>query len=184
MSEEITNVPPSRPPVRPETAREVQEPREMDPRERAMARVAALQGTINTSGEVNSRFDIPLSIIPPAWTYEWKRMTVLGKEDPSYQVNLAQRGWEAVPASRHPELMPVGWKGKTIDIDGMRLMEIPTEIVQQYILHERKAARSQVAIKEEQLSSAPSGQFDRVDGENKSTVRIKRSYEAMPVMEG
>jgi len=48
------------------------------------------------------RYKIDLTNVPDDWSYEWKRKTLLGKEDPSYEVNLARGGWEPVPVYRHP----------------------------------------------------------------------------------
>ena len=101
-----------------------------DPMERARRRAAELRshGSFDAGSD---KFAFDLSIIPPGWSYEWKRVTVMGASDPSYQVNLAQRGWEAVPASRHPEMMPLGYECGTIDRDGMRLMERPAIITEE-----------------------------------------------------
>src|ERR1700677_4678306 len=98
-----------------------------DPMERARRRAAELRehATFDPGGD---KFRFDESIIPPGWSYEWKRVSIYNQPDPSYQVNLAQRGWEAVPASRHPEMMPLNHEGGTIDRDGMRLMERPSVI--------------------------------------------------------
>src|SRR5271156_6877177 len=77
-----------------------------DPMERARRRAAELRehGSFDPGSD---KFSFDVSMIPAGWSYEWKRFTVMGAHDPSYQVSLAQRGWEAVPASRHPEMMPL-----------------------------------------------------------------------------
>jgi hypothetical protein len=104
-----------------------------DPRERAARRVAELLGH---SGEFDldddgvNEFYIDPKIIPDGWTYEYRRLTVLGQPDPSYQVSLAMKGWESVPVSRHPELMPFGYEGATIERRGMILMERPEQITE------------------------------------------------------
>ena len=67
---------------------------------------------------------------PDGWDYQWKRRSVYNQEDPAYQVELARQGWEAVPLSRHSEMMPRGWSGQTIEVEGMTLMERPADLHQ------------------------------------------------------
>ena len=109
-------------------------------------------------------------------------LTVLGKEDPAYQVSLARTGWEAVPAKRHPEMMPHDYKEAAITRRGMILMERPKEITDEARNIEKKRARDQVRIKEDQLASAPQGQFSR-DNKGSSLASVKRGYSPMPVPE-
>src|ERR1700685_1506786 len=75
---------------------------EEDPRTRAARRTAELMdhGMADADG-AQDKFHIDPAIIPEGWSYEYRRHSVLGKDDPSYEVTLAQRGWEAVPADRH-----------------------------------------------------------------------------------
>jgi hypothetical protein len=111
-------------------------------------------------------FWVDTSTIPEGWSYEWKRFTVWGQEDPSYQVGLRRAGWEPVPASRHPEMMPVGYSGEDIILrKGMILMERPQEITDEIRAKDRKEARDAVRAKEAQLNDAPAGQFERSNKE-------------------
>lgn len=151
------------------------------PRERA-ARVAAelrahRQGDLDDGTD---EFFVEPGIKPDGWTYEWKTKTILGAEDPAHQVKLARDGWVAVPASRHPEMMPAGYKGVEITRKGMVLMERPTEITDEVRQLELRRARLQVRAKEEQLSAAQPGQFERSNKGN-DLVNVKKGYEAMPV---
>jgi len=151
-----------------------------DPRERARKRAEQIRQHAGGSMEDGTdEFYVPQHMIPEGWTYEWKRLTVMGQEDPAYQVQVAQKGWEPVPASRHPEMMPHGWSGNTIDRKGQRLFERPREITDEVRADELRRARSQVRIKEQQLSHAPDGQFGRDHAQVKP--RISKSYEPMPV---
>ena len=70
-------------------------------------------------------FHIDKDLQPDGWNYEWRRLSVAGKEDGFYQVDLARRGWRPVPAARHPELMPIGYRGANIEKKGLLLMERP-----------------------------------------------------------
>ena len=125
-------------------------------------------------------FFIEQDKIPDDWTYEWKRFTVFNQEDPSYQVQLRRQGWEPVPASRHPEMMPVGSTDPTIIRKGMILMERPTVITDELRRIDTKRARDQVRVKEQQLNEAPQGQFER-DNKGAKLANIKKSYEAIPI---
>jgi hypothetical protein len=94
---------------------------------------------------------------------------------------MARRGWEPVPATRHPEFVPSNWQGSHIELDGMILMERPAEITEEFRRNERKKAQAQVRAKEEQLSEAPPGAFERVDAKGQSTVKVKKSFAPMAI---
>lgn len=156
-------------------------PREEDPRARAARRTLELreQASSNDDDGVD-KFYIDPKTIPDGWSYEWKTFTVLGKENPSYQVAMAHKGWESVPRSRHPHMMPHNHQGETIEREGMILMERPMEITQEAKLRDMRVARAQVRGKEEQLGGSPAGQFGR-DNKGDSLVNVKKSYEHIPI---
>lgn len=170
--EPIIDRPDPRPELRPAM-------REEDPRTRAARRAAEIRNHLGSMDEGPDDFYINHDLIPPGWTYEWKRKTVLGQEDPAYQVQLARTGWEPVPASRHPSYMPEGSKSMTIERKGMILMERPLELTEEARAIELRKARNQVRQKEAQLNSAPDGQFGRDHAQVKP--KINKSYEAMPI---
>lgn len=158
-------------------------PREEDPRTRAARRAMELRDQFGGSmDDGEDKYKIDPKLIPDGWSYEWKTLSVLGKENPSYQVALAHRGWEPVPRSRHPEMMPTGYRGETIERDGMILMERPKEITDEVKAREYKTARAQVRGKEEQLGMAAAGQFDR-DNKGNSMLNIRKTYEHVPIPE-
>lgn len=159
--------------------------REEDPRARAARRAMELreQASSDDDGEVYlGPFYIDPRIIPDGWSYEWKTYTVLGKENPSYQVSMAHKGWEAVPRSRHPHLMPHNHQGETIEREGMMLMERPLEITQEAKARDLRVARAQVRGKEEQLGGSPPGTFER-DNKGAPLVNVKKSFEHIPIPE-
>lgn len=161
-----------RPAVRP------QPPKKEEPRD-AAARAAELRNHSDTDAGSDEFFVEP-GIIPDKWSYEWKTKTVLGAEDPAHQVALQRKGWEVVPASRHPEMMPLGYTGVMIIRKGMVLMERPLEITEEAREIEYRRARLQVRAKEDQLSASKPGEFERSHkGEN--MAKIKKGYEAMPI---
>jgi hypothetical protein len=155
---------------------------EEDPRTRAARRAAELHEHLGAGLDDDgvNEFYIDPRIVPDGWSYEWKRHTVLGAQDPGYQVSLAMKGWEAVPASRHPELMPDTSKGATIDRKGMVLMERPAVITAEAVAREHRKAVSQVRQKEEQLNGAGPGEFSR-DNKGQSLVNVKRSHETIAI---
>lgn len=173
---EVEKRPRGRPPLNRDTMRED------DSRSRAAKRLAEFrEHNDNNDMEEEDRFHINPKIIPDGWSYEWKKKSVWGKEDPNYEVGVARRGWEAVPASRHPELMPAG-NFSTIERDGMILMERPMELTEDARARDRQAARKQVKDKEEQLNDAPKGQFER-NNKGDSLRKINKSYERMEIPE-
>jgi hypothetical protein len=156
---------------------------EEDPRARAAARAAELREHLGEGlGEGVDEFYIDPRIIPDGWSYEWKRETVHGQPDPSYQVTLAQRGWEPVPASRHKDLVPPGWTGTHIPRKGCVLMERPKEITDEVRTQDNRRASEQVRQKEAQLGASPPGTFER-DNKGNSMANIKKSYESIPIPE-
>lgn len=161
MVEEIA---PPKPPVR-----------QLSDRERAELRAKEiLDGDMIDEGEDIFYFDPDSQ--PDGWTYEWKRRTVYGEENPQYQVQLEQNGWQPVPAARHPEMMPsTGGPYHTIERNGQILMERP-KIITDYVRDKDKArARAQVATKEAQLKQAPPGTFERTT--NPAVHKVNKSYE-------
>lgn len=160
------------------------EMREDSPAERAKRRAAEIRGHIGDMDEGTDEFFVPSQIIPEGWTYEWKRKLLLGQEDPTYTVQLARMGWEAVPLNRdrdHMAMMPPTWPHNTIERKGMILMERPTEVVEEARSIELRRARDQVRAKEAQLAGTPEGTMTRDHA--KVRPQIKKGYEPIPVPE-
>jgi len=151
--------------------------REDDPRAAAARRAAEIRGHIGNMDEGTDEFRTPDA--PPGWEYEWKRRTLLGQEDPAYQVQLARMGWDPVPTNRHPEMMPSHGAHPTIERKGMVLMQRPAVISDEARAAELRRARNQVRVKEQQLNAAPDGTLTR----DHASVRpqISKGYEPIPV---
>jgi len=164
---------PARAPVRPEPAKEE------DSRARAARKTAEiLNHNSGVFDEGVDEFRAPTA--PDGWTYEWKNKTVTGMDMHSYQVELARRGWDAVPVSRHPEMMPIESKSAVIERKGMLLMENSTELVEQARLIERRKAIGQVKAKEAQLSGTPEGGLGHRD-HAQVKPKISKGFEPMPI---
>ena len=155
--------------------------REDDPRARAAQRARELREHHGDINEGTDDFYVDLDSIPDGWTYEWKRHSTYGAEDPAYQIQLARAGWTAVPSSRHPQMMPYGTNHDFIMRKGMILMECPTEIVEERRRNDLRLAREQVRHKEQQLAGTPDGTLTRDHAQ--ARPKIKKSYEAMPIPE-
>lgn len=112
---------------------------------------------------------------PDGWTYEWKTHTVAGAIDHSRVTQQQRMGWEPVPASRHPEMMPLGYTGSVIEKKGMMLMQRPKQITDRVVMFERRKAMDQVRVKEAQLGQARAGEFERGTNPN-APVRVGKEY--------
>lgn len=155
--------------------------REEDPRAAAAKRAAELREHLGDVIEGQDDFHIPADEIPDGWTYEWKRHSTHNQEDPVYYTQIRRSGWEAVPLSRHPWMMPQDTNSNTILRKGMILMQCPTEIVVERQMAELKKARMQVRAKESQIAGTPDGTMTRDDA--RVRPNIKKSFEAMPIPE-
>jgi hypothetical protein len=155
--------------------------RDDDPRAAAARREAEILGHLGDMNEGTDEFYFSPDMVPDGWTYEWKRRTIMGQEDPAYQVALARTGWEAVPARRHPEMMPVNWKGDTIERKGQVLMQRPKAITDRIEEMDRHRARNQIRAKEQQLNAAPPGTMEAEFSDARTRPVIKKSFEAIPI---
>lgn len=98
-----------------------------------------------------SPYDIPEEVKPPGMTYQWKRRSVAGQVDDSYLGDLQRRGWQFVPADRHP--------GRAVEHDGLVLMEIPTQWLRESEERDRRAAQAERRNGKPDFS--PSNGFER-----------------------
>jgi hypothetical protein len=77
----------------------------------------------------------PASTLPdptpePGWNYRWIATHVAGVADHSNVSKKTREGWEPVKAVDHPEMMlPAGANGN-VEIGGLMLCKMPTEMVQ------------------------------------------------------
>lgn len=83
-------------------------------------------------------FDIPVHLVPHGVRYQWNPI----KPDP--MVKEAAVGWTPVPYSRHEGVFaPWGMPGD-IEMGGLKLMEKPTEVVDELKRQAKRAAEKQV----------------------------------------
>ena len=148
-----------------------------DPRERAARRAAEIREHTGGMDQGTDEFAAPPP--PDGWSYEWKVKSVMGAENHSHYSALLRNGWEPVPVSRHPEMMPEGATG-AIERKGMILMERPLEISEEVRRLQLREARVQVQSKEGQLDpKGRGGIIDRADA--RVDPKIRKGYEPMPI---
>jgi len=142
-------------------------------RARAEARIRAIRGNPDlANGTDRDKYWAPPP--PDGFDYQWKLKSVLNQDDNDRIRQNELNGWEEVPLSRHPELMPKGWKGETIEVGGLVLMERPKVFTDEARAAERQAAREAIITKENQMRDGRSNDLGRreVQKFNKSYDRI------------
>lgn len=130
-----------------------------DSRARAEARIRAIRGNPDLAGGERDKYWAPPP--PDGWDYQWKLKSVLNQDDVDRIRQNELNGWEAVPLSRHPELMPRGWQGNTIEVGGLVLMERPLIFTEEAKAEERRMAREAVLMKEAQMREGRAGDLGR-----------------------
>jgi hypothetical protein len=125
-----------------------------DHKARALARLAEIRENQFDGDDANylDKFAIPKRFIPEGWTYEWKNYSVYGQENPQYLSSVFRTGWAPVPASRHPELIYIGYIGEAIIKDGMILVERPEEITRE--ARDRDAAETRRVMQAKEAAIA------------------------------
>lgn len=110
---------------------------------------------------IDDPFHIPQDEIPEGLSYEWKRWTVAGLEDPFYIANMRSQGWEPVHPRNHPNWVPPGYSEPHIIKGGQILMERPIELTREAQEEMRTLARRQIRDAESRLGKADSGELAR-----------------------
>jgi hypothetical protein len=106
-------------------------------------------------------FAIPIEEIPSHLTYEWKKFSVYGQEDPFYLARMREQGFEPVPPSRHPTWLPPGYNAPHIIKGGQILMDRPKELTEEAIRERNTAARQQIVEAEQKLGKTPKDTMTR-----------------------
>ena len=130
---------------------------------------------------VEDIFYIPINEIPEGSSYEWKRWSVNGMEDPFYIAQMREQGWEPVDPKRHPTWVPPGYSQPYIIKGGQILMERPIELTEEARAEERALAKRQVREAEQRLGMTPRDTLERV--QPKITKEIGRMIPAQGIEE-
>ena len=147
---------------------------------RAAARLEELRGNVRVQEDRANEFDIHADWIPQGWSYEWKRTATLGKEDTDNLMTVHEAGWSAVPADRHPTLMPVGYKGANIAKKGLMLMERPLVLTAEANARNEREYNRVLADKKASLGETPAGTMPR-DADNRVKPRVDMKYEQVEI---
>ena len=137
-------------------AAEVREPDHDPAHEAPRVRTRSRKSTVN-----DDMFAIPVEEIPEGSSYEWKRFSVNGQEDPFYLAQMRQQGWEPVDPKRHPNWVPPGYKEPNIIKGGQILMERPIELTNDARKESRQLARQQMVEAEQRLGMTPKDTMTR-----------------------
>ena len=106
-------------------------------------------------------FFIPLDEIPEGSSYEWKRYSNVGEENPFYLAQMRSQGWEPVDPKRHPNWVPPGYTQPNIIKGGMLLMERPLSLTQEAKAEQRQLAKQQIREAEQRLGMTPKDTLTR-----------------------
>ena len=141
---------------------------------------------VYTVDEDDDRLNGPINSgaaqIPDGMSYQWVTDSILGALQPQRRAQFERKGWMPVPSERHDGVWtPKGFCGE-INVDGLVLMERPKEYTDMAIKNDKRKAREQVWIKEQQLRGGDVNVT--LDGKHRSAVnsnRINKSYEPLHV---
>lgn len=125
-------------------------------------------------------FYIPIEEIPEGSSYEWKRFTNVGLEDPFYIAQLRQQGWEPVDPKRHPNWVPPGYTLPHIIKGGQLLMERPQSLTDEARAENRQLARRQMREAEQRLGMTPKDTLSREHPDLKNRV-VKEIGRYVPI---
>ena len=153
-----------------------------DPQEGARAAAAQRAAQLREHRSERASTDDEFAVThlqPDGWTYQWHTWSIYEQRAVTNMMQSEDRGWQPVPRSRHPDLMPRDSDSEVIVRKGQILMELPTEIVDEYRNAERKAAMDQIKWKEQQIAGTPEGTLSRDHAQAKP--KIGKSYEPMPI---
>lgn len=127
------------------------------------------------------KYAVPSYLVPDDMAYQWVRFEVFGKSDFNRPAEVEQRGWRSVPASRHDgRWTPPGTHGP-IELDGMRLYELPKRVVRMKRELAARTAQEKVDDMNAQLSYAPIGTGPRVPHKPLQPM-ARRESGAMPLV--
>lgn len=160
-----------RPPVRTEAARE-------DDREILRAPEGV---TRKRKGNVD-QFELPerqiKRFLEAGWSLEWKKHTVVGQPDASYEVMLGENGWEPVTSDELPAFMPKGFSGAIIR-DGLQLMKRPKYLTEEARREDSRAAQDVIRRQHERLKTAPPGTMTRDHPE--ARPKVNKAFEPIDI---
>lgn len=131
--------------------------------------------------EAEDKYAIPEHMVPDGMAYQWVRCEVFGKPDFNRPAEMEQKGWRTVPASRHPGRYMAADQVGPIELDGMRLYEMPRRVVRLKRELAAKVAHQKVSDMNQQMIYSPAGTAPRVPGKGGPTG-VRHETGSMPMV--
>jgi hypothetical protein len=89
------------------------------------------------------KYAVPRELKQPGQSYEWKRESTMGMEDPQHMNGILENGWEPVQLSEMPHFGRSGEQG-VVRKEGLVLMKRPIELTKEARIEDYHIARDQV----------------------------------------
>lgn len=158
MSDQFSNEPRRGPGRPPNVQREAMRPDNARPglRERLRGKerdFVTNQNRLEIPDEVRKRF--------PDVSFEFKRKSCYGQEDPSHMALMRRQGWEPVYAEDVPEMVPEGTSG-AMETDGLALMARPQELTDRARAEVKRLSDAQMQAQQLKNGLAPNGHAPRI----------------------
>ena len=87
---------------------------------------------------------LPTPTPQPGWSFRWIATSILGESNASNVSKKSREGWEPVRAEDHPELKLAADKNGNVELGGLMLCKMPTEMVDARNDYYRSQAQAQV----------------------------------------
>lgn len=79
----------------------------------------------------------------PGYGFRWIRSSMVGEADPTNVSSKFREGWEPVRAEDHPELSVPGNRQGLVEIGGLILCKMPSDMIKQREAYYRRIAEDQ-----------------------------------------
>lgn len=120
----------------------------------------------------------PPSVLPdpnpePGMTYHWVATHVMGVADPTNVSKRLREGWVPVKAADHPECMVQGNKEGNIEIGGLMLCKMPTELVKKRKAYYDQQAQQQMESVDNSFLKQSDSRMPLFSEKSSSTTRSR-----------
>ena len=87
---------------------------------------------------------LPTPSPQPGWSFRWIATSILGESNASNVSKKSREGWEPVRAEDHPELKLAADKNGNVELGGLMLCKMPSEMVDARNEYYRNQAQAQI----------------------------------------
>lgn len=134
-----------------------------------------------TQEETDNAFFVDLGNVPREYECEWKRVSLLGADDPRNRAISERNGWKPAPRGNHPEIMGLSQDStdddKPIVINGLMLCYRPWDLSEE--AHEERIARTRQTT-DSFLAAIHGESRERMGRGGEKFVGYKRTYTPAP----